>query len=280
MSFEQWLYTLPVRWRDRFRGKHVDQELREELRDHLERQIQVNLEKGMSMEDARREASCALGGVTQIEQQCRDARGHNFVENAIQDLRYGFRQLFRSPGFSVLTILCLTLGIGANAAVFSWVEGILFRPYPAVAHQEQLLALGGTARGVPGGEPTSWPDFLDLQRNCTLCDAVFVTKITGTTLSIGDRAERAVGSLVSANYFDALGVRPILGRGFAPGEGAGEFFQPSGYVHNVRYLKHMAGSTGARAKGIQIHRKCRRSAEGSTGQTSASTRTSGGVKTR
>ena len=69
-------------------------------------------------------------------------------------------------------------------------------------------------------------------------------------------------------------------RGFAPGEGAGEFFQPSGYVHNVRYLKHMAGSTGARAKGIQIHRKCRRSAEGSTGQTSASTRTSGGVKTR
>ncbi|PYX75216.1 MAG: hypothetical protein DMG78_04845 [Acidobacteria bacterium] len=80
MGFEQWLYALPVRWRDRFRGKHVDQELREELRDHLERQIQVNLEKGMSMEDARYEASRAFGGVTQIEQQCRDARGHNFVE--------------------------------------------------------------------------------------------------------------------------------------------------------------------------------------------------------
>jgi putative ABC transport system permease protein len=241
MGFEQWLYTLPVRWRDRFRGKHVDQELKEELRDHLEQQIQVNLEKGMPMEDARREASRALGGVTQIEQQCRDARGQNFIENAIQDLRYGFRQLFRSPGFSVLTILCLTLGIGANAAVFSWVEGILFRPYPAVAHQEQLLALGGTARGVPGGEPTSWPDFLDLQRNCTLCDAVFVTKITGTTLSIGDHAEVATGSIVSANYFDAIGVHPILGRGFEPGEDVGSNSHPLVVISYDLWQKRFKG---------------------------------------
>jgi hypothetical protein len=66
--------------------------------------------------------------------------------------------LRRSPGFSILAILCLTLGIGANAAVFSWVEGILFRPYPAVTHQEQLLALTGTARGESGPTDISWPD--------------------------------------------------------------------------------------------------------------------------
>ena len=221
MSLEQWLYTLPLRWRDRFRRKHVDQDLRDELRDHLEQQIQVNLEKGMSMEDARYEALLAMGGITQIEQQCRDARGHNVIESTIQDLRYGFRQLCRSPGFSVLTILCLTLGIGANAVVFSWIEGILFRPYPAVAHQERLLALSGTAPGESRGTPLSWPDFLDLQRNCTLCDALFVSKITGSTLSIGDHAEVATGSIVSANYFDAIGVHPILGRGFEPGEDVG-----------------------------------------------------------
>src|SRR5437868_7460624 len=122
--------------------------------------------------------------------------------------------LRRSAGFSILAILCLTLGIGANAAVFSWIEGILFRPYPAVAHQERLVAIGGTAKGESGGTGLSWPDFLDLRRNCTLCEAVFVSKITGTTLSIGDRAERATGSIVSANYFDAIGVPPILGRGF------------------------------------------------------------------
>src|SRR5437879_2538903 len=221
MSFEQWLYTLPLRWRSRLRRKQVDQELRDELHDHLERQIQVNLEKGMSMEDARYAALRALGGMTQIEQQCRDARGRDLIENTIQDLRYGFRQLCRSPGFSVLTILCLTLGIGANAAVFSWAEGILFRPYPAVAHQERLLALAGTVRGESRGDLTSWPDFLDLQRNSTLCDAFFVSKITGTTLSIGDHAEVTTGSIVSANYFSAIGVHPILGRGFEPGEDVG-----------------------------------------------------------
>src|SRR5271168_3563107 len=97
--------------------------------------------------------------------------------------------LRRSPGFSVLAILCLTLGIGANAAVFSWVEGILFRPYPAVAHQERLVALAGTARGESGPTPVSWPDFLDLQRSCRLCDELFVSKITGSTLSTGDHAE-------------------------------------------------------------------------------------------
>ena len=133
--------------------------------------------------------------------------------------------LRRNPGFSILAILCLTLGIGANAAVFSWVEGILFRPYPAVAHQERLVALGGTVQGGEGG-PISWPDFLDLQRNCKLFETLFVSKITGTTLSIGDRAERTTGSIVSANYFDAIGVHPILGRGFEAGEDSGKSAHP------------------------------------------------------
>ena len=241
MSFEQWLYTLPLRWRDRFRRKQMDQELSDELRDHLEQQIQVNLEKGMSPEDARYAAVLAMGGISQIEQQCRDARGQNFIENTIQDLRYGFRQLCRSPGFSILTILCLTLGIGANAAVFSWAEGILFRPYPAVAHQERLLAVGGTARGQSEGEPLSWPDFLDLQRNCTLCDSLFVTKITGSTLSIGDHAEVTTGSIVSANYFDAIGVRPLLGRGFLPEEEVGSNAHPVVVISYDLWQKRFKG---------------------------------------
>src|SRR5881296_2016717 len=106
------------------------------------------------------------------------------MQTFLQDLRFGFRMLRRSPGFSVLAILCLTLGIGANAAVFSWVEGILFRPYPLVSHEERLVAVGGTSRGEARGTPLSWPDFLDLQRRCTLCETLFVSKITGTTLSI------------------------------------------------------------------------------------------------
>src|SRR2546428_9272007 len=144
----------------------------------------------------------------------------------LQDLRFGFRMLRRSPGFSILRILCLTLGIGANAAWCSWIEGFLLRPYPLVANQDRLLAVAGTDRGTTGTNDVSWPDFLDLERNCTLIDAFIAEKITGTTLSIGDRAERAPGSIVSANYFDAIGVHPILGRGFEPGEDSGRNAHP------------------------------------------------------
>jgi len=101
--------------------------------------------------------------------------------------------LRRSPGFSILAILCLTLGIGANAAVFSWVEGILFRPYPAVTHQERLLALGGTAPGEARGNADFVARFPRLAEELHAVDAFFVTKIMGTTLSVGDRAEVTTG---------------------------------------------------------------------------------------
>jgi len=225
MDIEQWLYSLPLRLRSFFYPNQVDQEMKEELREHLEQQIRENIAKGMSPEEARRSAMRAMGGIAQIEQQCRDARGGSVLRDFLQDLRYGFRQLRRSPGFSALAILCLTLGIGANAAVFSWLEGILFRPYPLVAHQEQLFAVAGT---VPGKriDLLSWPDFHDLRRNCTLCEDSFVSTIAGSTLNIGDHAEVTTGSIVSANYFDALGVHPILGRGFEAGEDVGNNAHP------------------------------------------------------
>src|SRR3979490_990666 len=209
-----------------FRRRRLEDDLDEELRSHLEMAVELNVRKGMNAEDARREALRSFGGVEQTKENYRDQRGVPMIETTLTDLRFGLRMLRRSPGFSVLAILCLTLGIGANAAVFSWIEGILFRPYPAVTHQERLVAIGGTTRGEAGGNPLSWPDFLDLQRSCTLCETLFVSKITGTTLSIGDRAERTTGSIVSANYFDAIGVHPILGAGFLPGEDTGQSAHP------------------------------------------------------
>jgi predicted permease len=225
MSIEQLFYSLPQRLRSFFHPNQMDQEMKEELREHLEQQISENIAKGMPLEEARRSAMLTMGGLTQVEQQCRDARGGSVFQDFIQDLRYGFRQLHRSPGFSALTILCLTLGIGANAAVFSWVEGILFRPYPLVAHQERLFAVAGM---VPGKtiDGLSWPDFLDLRRNCTLCEDAFVTTIRSSTLNVGDHAEVTTGSIVSANYFEALDVRPILGRGFEAGEDVGNDSHP------------------------------------------------------
>jgi predicted permease len=226
MNFQQWLYSFPVRFRSLFRRHQVDQEMQAELRQHLDQQITENIARGMSQEEARRSAVLTLGGITQIEQQCRDVRGGNLLDDFVQDFRYGVRQLWRTPGFSLLAILCLTLGIGANAAVFSWMEGLLFRPYPSVAHQDRLFAVGGTVQGQSGGDFLSWPDFLDLRRHCTVCEDAFVTSITGSTLNIGDHAEITTGSIVSANYFDAIGVHPILGRAFQPGEDAGNNSHP------------------------------------------------------
>src|SRR5262249_8881186 len=125
-----------------------------------------------------------------------------------------------------LAVLCLTLGIGGNAAVFSWIEGILLRPYPLVVDQDRLYAVTGTQRGATNHTDMSWPDWLDLHRNSTLVDPFIARKITGTTLSVGDRAERAPGSIVSANYFDAIGVRPVLGRGFLLDEDCGRNAHP------------------------------------------------------
>src|SRR5262244_3799580 len=146
------------------------------------------------------------------------------MQNLWQDLRFGLRLLARSPGFSFLTICCLTLGIGATTAVFSWIEGILLRPFPAVANQERLVAVTGTSR--EGRDSVSWPDWQDFQQRCTMVDAFIADRIFGTTLSIGERAERATGSVVSANYFQALGVHPMMGRGFEPGEDVGRNAHP------------------------------------------------------
>jgi len=224
-----------------FRRKRLEDDLDEELRSHLEMAVEANLSKGMSAEDARREALRSFGGVEQTKELYRDQRGLPMIETTLQDLRFGLRMLRRDPGFSILAMLCLTLGIGANAAVFSWVEGILFRPYPAVSHQERLFALTGTARGEAGHTGLSWPDFVDLRRSCTLFDSFFVSQITGTTLSIGDRAERTTGSIVSDNYFDAIGVRPILGRGFEPGEDVGRNAHPVAVISYQLWKGHFNG---------------------------------------
>jgi macrolide transport system ATP-binding/permease protein len=203
-----------------------DRELDAEMSAHLELAIEENLGRGMSSSEARRQALLRFGGPQQAKENHREARGLPLLETLLQDLRFALRMARRSPGFALLAIFCLTLGIGANAAVFSWMEGLLFRPYPMVAHQERLVALTGTARGESDPTALSWPDFLDLRRNCKLFDAFFVTKIMGTTLSIGDRAQVATGSIVSANYFNALGVHPILGRTFEPNEDVGRSAHP------------------------------------------------------
>jgi len=205
----------------------------EEIQAHVDLLIERNIAAGMLPYEARNAALRQFGGIEQTKEIAREQRVWRWADEFLQDLRFGGRMLIRAPGFSILAILCLTLGIGTNAAVFSWIEGILIRPYPLVAYQDRMVALTGTTRGVTGHDGLSYPDFLDLEKNSTLFESFIIDKIMGTTLSVGDRAERMTGGTVSANYFDALGVRPILGRGFRLEEGTGRNAHP---VTVISYL--------------------------------------------
>lgn len=146
------------------------------------------------------------------------------IDDFSKDARHALRMIRRNPGFSILAILCLTLGIGATTAVFSWMEGILLRPFPLVAAQYRMVAITGTDRD--GRTDISWPDFTDFRKNSSLVESFIADRIFGTTLSIGARAERAAASIVSASYFQALGVRPILGRAFEPSDDVGRNAHP------------------------------------------------------
>ncbi len=167
----------------------------------------------------------------------------------LQDLHFGARMLRRSPTFSILAILCLTLGIGVNAAVFSWMEGLMFRPFPLVAHQERMVALAAMdttgegdkgAAGAGYGE-VAWPDMQDYVRSCKLFDWFLADRLGGTTLNVGDRAERVADSIVSSNYFDALGIHPILGRGFRPEEDYGRNGHPVAVISYWLWKKRFNG---------------------------------------
>ncbi len=220
-----------------------DDELDEELAAHLRMAAEDRMARGASAEDARDAARREFGNVGFVAESTREAWGGLWRERLLQDLRFGLRTLRRNPGFTVLAVLCLSLGIGANAAVYAWIEGILLRPYPMVAHQERLVVVAGTSRGVAGTNGISWPDFLDLRRQSRLLDFLVLDKITGTTLSIGDRAERVSGQIVSADYFDAIGVRPALGRGFEPVEETGRNAHPVTVISDRLWHRRFHGDS-------------------------------------
>lgn len=173
---------------------------------------------------------------------------------APQDIRFGLRLLRRNPGVSAVAILCLTLGIGATTAVLSWIEGVMLRPYPLVQNEDRLFVIAGSEPEAPKGTDISWPDFKDFERDATTIQSFIADRINGAAIGLlNQKAERAPGSIVSANYFAALGVKPILGRGFEPEEEVGRNAHPVVVISYQLWQRKFAGDPNAIGSTIRLN---------------------------
>jgi putative ABC transport system permease protein len=209
----RWIYKLPLRIRSLFGKGRVEDDLSDEVRFHLEKQIELNIASGMSAEEARYAALREFGGVEQIKEECRDSWGVRFVNELLQDIRYGLRQLRRNPGFTAVAVITLALGIGANAAIFSVIDSVLLRPL-AFPHPSQLVVL----KNGPG-YPLTGPDFLDWQReNQTFSGMALYTFGQSYNLTGGGQPSYVGGVETEANFFSILGASPLLGRTWTKGE--------------------------------------------------------------
>jgi putative ABC transport system permease protein len=210
MRFEHWLYTLPLRWRSIVRRARVDRDLDDEIADHVACRVDELVARGFDRAEAVRVVRREFGGVGQVKERCRDARGVDMIETLSHDVRYAARTLGHNPGYAAAAILTLGLGIGANTAVFSLADGILIARLPYAA-PEQLIAITGT---YPNGA------FAGMREEIRSFDAAAYAEGHWFRLNDDGTPTRVAGARVSAGLFPMLGAKPALGRWLRDGEDA------------------------------------------------------------
>jgi putative ABC transport system permease protein len=215
---------LLFRLRALFRRKSMEAELDQELRAHFEHQVEKYVGSGMPREEATRRARFEFGGFDQVKEECRDARGVNFIETTLQDVRYGVRMLAKSPGFTAVAVITIALGIGADTAIFS----VVWRPmryYDA----DRLLMVWETS---PDGNRSavSAPTYLDWRDQNTCFEQLAAARSESVAVS-GNPPILVAGGHITPNFFEAFRLRPELGRFFSAAE-----FQP--HSERVTILSH------------------------------------------
>jgi predicted permease len=244
-----------------FTRKQMDTELDDELRFHVETKVADMMRSGIPENEARRLTRLEFGGIEQIKEACRESRGTMWLESIVQDIRYGLRQLRRSPGFTFIAILSLALGIGANTAIFTLLNTIMLRPLPVEKPSELVLFGDGQAQGstssIPDGKTRlfSYAFFHDFRQKATSFSGVAAVDSSQfrTKASIGGRAYQTTNvDLVSGNYFSVLGVPGFLGRTIGESDDAADGAGPIAVASYSWFQRHFNGDPSALGKTIRI----------------------------
>jgi predicted permease len=200
-----------------FRRERAESELAEELRAHIEQRAEDLLRSGLAPEEAKRRARIEFGGGEKYKEECREAMGRRLLGEFAQDLRFGARMLRRAPGFTAVAVLTLALGIGANTAIFSVVNGVLLQPLP-YPHSEQLVVVARTEPRFDHPVPVSGPNFQDWRARAKEFRSLAGFDGRSFTLMTDNEPEQVVGAAASYNFMQVLQVAPVLGRDFVETE--------------------------------------------------------------
>jgi predicted permease len=218
VSIERWMHSGRLRLRSLVRRNRVEDELAEEMRFHLEERAREFVARGMSEREAHNAALRAFGGVEQRKEECRDARRVGFIEDFVQDIRYGTRMLARTPAFTTVAVLSLALGIGANTAIFTIFDAALLRPLPVdrpdgLRTTNLVVRLGGRVVKTNNTVPFAFYKSI-VAAEAPFSDVVAFTPLIEPDVAGTTGMRRATSAVfVSPNYFSALGVRLQLGAG-------------------------------------------------------------------
>src|SRR5277367_5296696 len=202
----RWLQNLSNWLRSLTRRNAAEQELGSELRFHIERQTEENIAAGMPPQEARRAAVREFGGVEQVKEDCRDTRRVNYLENLLNDVRFGLRMLRKSPSFTFFAVAVLALGIAANSAIFSIADNVLIRPLP-YRDTNRLVMVWEDASAYDFPKNTPAPgNFSDWKSRNQVFEDVAAYSFGGSFDLIGDgNPEELAGKSVTANLFSVLG---------------------------------------------------------------------------
>ena len=248
-------------WHRLFNRRRQEEELEKELRFHLEQHTSDLIAEGHSPEEAARRARVALGGRDQVKEMCRDARGTRWVWDLGRDLRYGVRMLANQPGFTAVAALALALGIGVNAAILSAVNGFVLRPLPVEEPSELMAPYWGKKADAEAWAEFSYANFVDLrEQNKSFADlcawdevSAGVSSGEGRNAADDERAEVVWGELVSANYFDVMGVKPMLGRAILPEEDRTPNTHPVAVISHQLWQRRFGGDAGVPGKTVYLN---------------------------